>query len=86
MQDCSIVTKITKRQLFSIEVSGFLLCFYWYGEVIEDRTDLDRSKVARDGDHSMSPFPCDLCHFQDICKRDPIPGIHEGDLLALWFF
>lgn len=27
---------------------------------------------ARDGDHLMVPFECDLCHFRNCCLRDPI--------------
>ena len=33
--------------------------------------DPDRFKTARDGDHLMCPFQCDLCHFRNIKLRDP---------------
>jgi hypothetical protein len=35
--------------------------------------DKDRFLTARDGDHMMCPFQCDLCHFRNIQKRDPNP-------------
>jgi hypothetical protein len=33
--------------------------------------DKDRFLTARNGDHFMCPFQCDLCHFRNIFKRDP---------------
>jgi hypothetical protein len=33
--------------------------------------DETRFKVARAGDHLMTPFQCELCHFHNIYKRDP---------------
>ena len=37
----------------------------------EAEAERDRYKGARDGDHLMCPFQCDLCHFRNIQKRDP---------------
>jgi hypothetical protein len=28
-------------------------------------------KIARAGDHLMTPFQCELCHFHNIFKREP---------------
>jgi hypothetical protein len=39
-------------------------------------------KVARDGDHLLVPFECDLCIFRKLKSRNPIPGDQE-DLLML---
>jgi hypothetical protein len=33
--------------------------------------DETRFKVARAGDHLMTPFQCELCHFHNIYKREP---------------
>jgi hypothetical protein len=42
-----------------------------FGLLVE--RDKDRFLTARDGDHMMCPFQCDLCHFRNIQKRDPDP-------------
>jgi hypothetical protein len=44
--------------------------------------DEKRFKVGRNGDHLMCPFQCDLCHFRNIQKRDPLFG-HRKDILLL---
>ena len=44
------------------------------GEVKEDEGKQMRFKSARDGDESMCPFQCDVCHFHDIHHRGPIYG------------
>jgi hypothetical protein len=41
----------------------------------------DEYLVARDGDHLMVPFECDLCIFRKLKSRTPIPGSHSDDLL-----
>jgi hypothetical protein len=56
--------------------------------------DPKRFKEARDGDHLMTPFQCDLCHFENCKRRRPIPdntqdevallGIRRANLDALW--
>jgi hypothetical protein len=43
--------------------------------------DPDRFRVARDGDHLMCPFQCDVCHFRNIQDRDP--GARHEDALFL---
>jgi hypothetical protein len=30
-----------------------------------------RFREARAGDHMMTPFQCDVCHFRNIYHRDP---------------
>ena len=57
-------------------------------------TDEDRYMFGRRGDHMMTPFQCDLCHFRNIQKRDPSEGngadhelmiyIRRANLDALW--
>jgi len=32
--------------------------------------DVTRFMVARDGDHLMTPFQCERCHFFNMCGRD----------------
>jgi hypothetical protein len=34
--------------------------------------------MARNWDHLMTPFQCDMCHFRNINKRDPIKHKLEG--------
>jgi hypothetical protein len=34
-------------------------------------SDESRFKVARAGDHRMTPFQVELCHFHNIYKREP---------------
>jgi hypothetical protein len=36
---------------------------------------------ARNGDHFMAPFECDLCVFRKLRKLDPIPRDPEDNLL-----
>ena len=53
-----------------------------------------RHTHARDGDHLMVPFECDICQFRNCCLRDPIPGnqkdsntltaIRRANLDAFW--
>jgi hypothetical protein len=44
--------------------------------------DETRFVQARNGDHLITPFQCDLCHFRNVYKRDP-SGRKGSDLLAL---
>jgi hypothetical protein len=57
--------------------------------------DKKRFQVARNGDHLMCPYhQCNLCHFCNIQKRDPMPGnrkdkfllqcIRQASLDAFW--
>jgi hypothetical protein len=43
--------------------------------------DEDRFKTARNGDHLLCPFQCDLCHFRNIQRRNPVPGLPKEKLL-----
>jgi len=53
-----------------------------------------RFLVARKGDHLTCPFQCDLCHFRNIQKRNPIHNkvedmrllrcIRRANLDAMW--
>jgi hypothetical protein len=36
---------------------------------------------ARDGDHSMVPFECNLCIFRKLRKKDPLARDPQDDLL-----
>jgi hypothetical protein len=45
--------------------------------------DADRFLTARNGDHFMCVFQCDLCHFRNIQKRDPKPDSSREDALML---
>jgi hypothetical protein len=38
-------------------------------------------KVARDGDHMLVPFECDLCIFRKLKSRNPLPGNQQDTLL-----
>jgi hypothetical protein len=40
-------------------------------EVTEPGGELLRFLTARKGDHLLTPFQCELCHFRNIQARDP---------------
>lgn len=42
---------------------------------MEDPEDANRYKTARNGDHLITPFQCDICHFRNIYHRDPQQNI-----------
>jgi hypothetical protein len=42
------------------------------GEVITSHDEEKRFVEARAGDHLMTPFQCEICHFRNIYVRDPI--------------
>jgi len=42
--------------------------------------DVDRHLSARDGDHLVTPFQCDICVFRNIQGRNP--GSHDGLVMA----
>jgi hypothetical protein len=44
------------------------------GEGIVDEKDVGRFLKARAGDHFMCQFQCDLCHFRNIQRRNPVVG------------
>jgi len=64
------------------------------GNVMEiRRTDVDRFMYGRPGDHWMTTFQCDVCHFRNVQGRDPcntaadrniIRCIRRATLDAFW--
>ena len=54
------------------------------GEEIKRDDEDSRFRHARDGDHYMVPFQCELCHFRNIQRREPIAS-QEQDVLLLDF-
>jgi hypothetical protein len=64
------------------------------GITVTAQNDHDRFKFGRAGDNFMTMFQCDLCHFRNIQKRDPLVGnvedicsmrnIRRASLDALW--
>jgi hypothetical protein len=50
-------------------------------ELVDD--DPMRYKEARDGDHMMCPFQCDVCHFVNIHGCEPRGDIHQDQLCLL---
>jgi hypothetical protein len=61
--------------------------FYYHVATDDDGFDwrppeaLQRFRVARDGDHLLTSFQCDLCCFRNLQRRDPFPGLPQDDLL-----
>jgi hypothetical protein len=55
------------------------------GEDLEAQLDSKRFRQGRDGDHLMTPFQCELCHFRNIFWRDPYER-SSIDKEALEFF
>jgi hypothetical protein len=51
------------------------------GVVWKRRKEVDRFTVARNGDHVVCPFQCDLCIFRLLKKRDPDPSSASDRLL-----
>jgi hypothetical protein len=46
------------------------------GEIL-DAKEAGRFMHARAGDHLMTPFQCELCHFRNIMGRDVLVDVHE---------
>ena len=44
----------------------------WEATETEKNEMQDWFMVARPGDHLMTPFQCETCHFRNITGRDPI--------------
>ena len=55
------------------------------GELLDDHLDERRFNEARAGDHLMTPFQCELCHFRNIYHKNPslMSPVHQE---ALDFF
>ena len=39
-----------------------------------DEKDMERFQKGRNGDHLMTSFQCDICHFRNMKNRDYIAG------------
>jgi len=65
----------------------------WEAMEVESEED-ERHRSARNGDHLVTSFECDLCHFRNCCGRDPHLSSHKdrftlvcirrGNLDAFW--
>jgi hypothetical protein len=42
-----------------------------------------RFREARDGDHLLTQFQCDCCHFQNVQKRNPVVADHRDRLFMI---
>ena len=49
------------------------------GEVICNPGDETRFMEAHAGDHLMTQFQCEMCHFRNIMGRDPMIDVSNGD-------
>lgn len=64
------------------------------GMKIDCPEDRERFMRGRNGDNLVTPFQCDLCHFQNLMARDPIQNlpqdvrllklIRRANLDAMW--
>ena len=51
---------------------------------MRDPKELKKFKYGKNGDHLISPFQCDLCHFRNIQRRDPeVNVVSEKKLLVV---
>jgi hypothetical protein len=51
------------------------------GNDLTDEKDKDRFTYGRGGDHLMTKFQCDCCHFRNIRGRDPLTRNGSDDML-----
>jgi hypothetical protein len=42
-----------------------------------------RFREARDGDHLLTQFQCDCCHFQNVQRRNPVVANHCDRLFMI---
>ena len=54
----------------------------WQVETPDALVEDARFRFARPGDHLLCPYQCDLCHFRNMMKRDPVGDIPDMELLA----
>jgi hypothetical protein len=64
------------------------------GDEIRDPSELTRFREGRAGDHLMTPFQCDLCHFRNVMWQNPVlccgtddtilDYIRRANLDAMW--
>jgi hypothetical protein len=45
------------------------------GDLLEDADDAKRFLVTRAGDHLMVLFQCEVCHFRNVTRRDPVRSL-----------
>jgi hypothetical protein len=55
------------------------------GKILDHHVESNWFNVARTGDHLITPFQCELCHFRNIYSQDPYPQV-STDREALEFF
>jgi hypothetical protein len=55
------------------------------GEILDHHVEKNRFNVGRAGDHLITPFQCELCHFRNIYTRNPSSRL-STDQEALEFF
>jgi hypothetical protein len=51
------------------------------GEEIRDPSKLTRFREGQAGDHLMTPFQCDLCHFRTVMWRNPVLSCATDDTI-----
>ena len=42
---------------------------------VEDQEEANKFRCARNGDHLLTPFQCDLCQFRNVFKREPMANV-----------
>jgi hypothetical protein len=52
-------------------------------ERLEEDDDKERFKEGREGDHLLTPFQCDRCHFVNMQHRLPVENRTADDLLLM---
>jgi hypothetical protein len=55
-------------------------------EDLEEDDPLRFQEARRDGDHLLTPFQCDVCHFQNVKQRNPVETSHQDQLFmtCIW--
>ena len=49
-------------------------------DLLQEEQDQERYRCARNGDHLMKvPFECDMCHFRNMNKQDPVYGFKKDE-------
>ena len=55
----------------------------WEMSALERETFDREFNQARPGDHLLTPFQCDLCHFRNLQERNPVEKRHQDQKLLL---
>jgi hypothetical protein len=74
--------------VLSLWVPNFSLSELWpmrKEKFLINHVERERFNVARAGDHLMTPFQCEVCHFRNIYSRNPSDRL-STDRKALEFF